>query len=106
MRLNLNVYLTREIDTTDDTNGGEDDGMRVVTKLKMDELEIIKIYTGKSLTITVEIFTVPDGYKSLATNSYHCHDSLTGIGLHKDKKESAKLAIKDLRDLMTEFTEE
>ena len=79
--------------------------MRVVTKFKIDELEIIKIYTGKSLTITVEIFTVPDGYKSLATNSYDCHDSLTGIGFHKDKKESTKLAVNDLRALMAAFRE-
>jgi len=80
--------------------------MRVVTKFKIDELEIIKIYTGKSLTITVEIFTVPVGYKSFATNSFECHDSLTGIGFHKDKKESVKLAINDLRHLMAEYEEE
>ncbi|MEH7083482.1 hypothetical protein V7139_12230 [Neobacillus drentensis] len=78
--------------------------MRVVTKFKIDELEIIKVYTGKSLTITVEIFTVPEGYKSFATNSYECHDSLTGIGFHKDKKESAKFAVNDLREL-TAFKE-
>ncbi|WHY66751.1 hypothetical protein [Neobacillus sp. SuZ13] len=80
--------------------------MRVVTKFKIDALEIIKIYTGKSLTITVEIFTVPEGYKSFATNSYECHDSLTGIGFHKGKKESVKLAINDLRHLMAEYEEE
>lgn len=84
-------------------SGREDDYMRVITKVKCDELEIIKIYTGTSLTITVEIFTVPDGYKSIATNSFHCHDSLTGAGFHKDKKESSKLAIKDLHKLMAAF---
>ncbi|WP_144555994.1 hypothetical protein [Bacillus sp. X1(2014)] len=80
--------------------------MKVVTKFKIDELEIIKIYTGKSLTITVEIFTVPDGYKSFATNSYESHDSLTGIGFHKDKKQSVKLAVNDLHHLMAEYEEE
>ncbi|MBV7507629.1 hypothetical protein KW850_20570 [Bacillus sp. sid0103] len=77
--------------------------MRVVTKIKCDEVEIIKIYTGKRLTITVEIFTVPNGYKSFATNSFLCHESLTGTGFQKSKKESAKQAVKDLLKSMKAF---
>ncbi|MEH7306461.1 hypothetical protein [Neobacillus drentensis] len=77
--------------------------MRVVTKFKCDELEIIKIYTGKCFTLTVEIFTVSDGYKSFATNSFPSHDALTGAGFHNNKKESTKLAVRDLKQLMKEF---
>ena len=43
---------------------GLGDYMRMVTKEKFDELEIIQIYINNSFTITVEIFTVPEGYKS------------------------------------------
>ena len=74
--------------------------MRIVTKRKCDELEILKIYIDKSFTITVEIFTVPEGYKSFANNSLHHHFDLLGSGIHVNKKESVKLAVKDLRELM------
>ncbi|MEH7505581.1 hypothetical protein V7152_27035 [Neobacillus drentensis] len=77
--------------------------MRIVTKVKCDELEIIKIYISYGFTITVEIFTVPEGYKSLATNSFLLHDDLIGSGFHVNKKESAKLALKELRELMEAF---
>ncbi|MCM3118450.1 hypothetical protein M3610_24895 [Neobacillus sp. MER 74] len=80
--------------------------MRVVTKFKCDELETIKIYTGTRLSISVDIFAIPDGYKSFATSSLLCHDSLTGAGFHQDKKESVKLAVKDLRQMIDEFKEE
>ncbi|MEH7481196.1 hypothetical protein V7157_08775 [Neobacillus drentensis] len=79
--------------------------MRIVTKVKSEELEIIKIYISLGFTITVEIFTVPEGYKSLANNSFPQHDELLGTGVHKNKKESVKLAIKDLRELMEAFEE-
>jgi hypothetical protein len=74
--------------------------MRVVTKRKCDELEIIKIYIDKSLTFTVETFTVPEGYKSFANNSYHHHYDLLGTGFHENKEESVKLAVQDLRELV------
>ena len=80
--------------------GGKDYGMKVVTKFKCAELEVINIYIEKGITIRVEIFVVPDGYKSFATDPLQFHDSLTGAGFHKDKKESVKLAIDDLRELM------
>ncbi|WP_066248362.1 hypothetical protein [Neobacillus drentensis] len=77
--------------------------MRVVTKRKSDELEIIKMYIDKSLTYTVEIFTVPDGYKSFAANSYLHHYDLLGTGFHSNKDESVKLAIQDLQEMMAAF---
>ncbi len=40
--------------------------MRIVSKVKMPELEIIKIFIGKGFVITVETFTVLEGYKSFA----------------------------------------
>jgi hypothetical protein len=80
---------------------GEDCGMRIVTKFQSEELEIIKIYISLGFTITVEIFRDPEGYKSLANNSFPQHDDLLGIGIHKNKKESVILAINDLRKLMT-----
>jgi hypothetical protein len=51
----------------------------------------------------VEPFKVPEGYKSFATNSYIHHDSLVSGGTHKDKQESIKMAVKDLRVLMEEY---
>ncbi|MGF6952411.1 hypothetical protein QF028_004916 [Neobacillus sp. B4I6] len=48
--------------------------MGIVTKVKNEELEIIKIYISLGFTITIEIFTVPEGYKSLANNSFPQHD--------------------------------
>lgn len=77
--------------------------MRIVSKVKSDELEIFKIYIDKSYTITVEIFTVPDGYKCFANNSLHHHYDLLGSGVHVNKKESVELAIKDLYELMEAF---
>ena len=74
--------------------------MKIVTISKCDELEIIKIYTGTSLTFTVEAFKVPGGYKSFANNSYSQHDDLLGTGFHMNKKESVQLSINDLRELM------
>jgi hypothetical protein len=77
--------------------------MRIVSKVKTPELEIIKIFIDKSYIITVETFTVPEGYKSFANNSFHHHFDLLGSGFHKSKKESVKLAVKDLRELMAGF---
>ena len=77
--------------------------MRVVTKVKSDELEIIKIYICSGFIITVEIFTVQDGYKSLASNNFVQHDSLLGNGFHPTKKGSVKLSVKDLYGLMLAF---
>ncbi|MDF2790523.1 MAG: hypothetical protein K0S80_3624 [Neobacillus sp.] len=59
--------------------------MRMVSKVKMPELEIMKIFIEKGFIITVEIFTVPEGYKSFANNSYHHHYDLLGFGVHKSK---------------------
>lgn len=77
--------------------------MRFVTKVKSDELEIIKIYIDNSLTYTVETFTVPGGYKSFANNSYLHHYDLLGIGFHVTKEQSVELAIQDLRKLIAAF---
>jgi hypothetical protein len=82
---------------------GEDDCMRIVSKVKMPELEIIKIYIDRGFTMTVEIFKVPGGYKSFANNSFHHHYDLLGSGFHKNKKESVKLSIKHLRELMAAY---
>jgi len=82
---------------------GLGDYMRMVTKEKFDELEIIQIYINNSFTITVEIFTVPEGYKSFANNSIFHHYNLLGSGYHENKKESMDLAIKDLYELMEAF---
>ncbi|WP_157406258.1 hypothetical protein [Neobacillus drentensis] len=52
------------------------------------------------MTITVETFTVPEGYKSFANNSYHHHYDLLGRGFNQNKDESVKLVVQDLRELM------
>ncbi|WP_231507864.1 hypothetical protein [Bacillus sp. UNC41MFS5] len=41
--------------------------------------------------------------KALQINSFHHHYELLGSGVHKNKKESVKLAVKHLRDLMAGF---
>ncbi|MEH7085413.1 hypothetical protein V7139_22105 [Neobacillus drentensis] len=74
--------------------------MRVVTKVICDELEIIKFYINNSLTFTVEVFTVPEGYKSFANNSYLHHHDLEGTGFHENKEESIELALQDLREMI------
>jgi hypothetical protein len=77
--------------------------MRIVTEINSDDLEIRKMYIDNSFTIIVEIFTVPEGYKSFARNSFLHHGDLLGSGFHENKEESINLAIKDLRELMEEF---
>lgn len=77
--------------------------MKTRTKTYGDGLEIVTIAMDAALTITVEIFKVPDGYKSFARNSYIHHDDLLGAGFHKDKNESRELAIKELHELMAGF---
>jgi hypothetical protein len=77
--------------------------MRTVTKVICDELEIIKFYISNSLTFTVEVFTVPEGYKSFANNSYLHHYDLVGAGFHENKEESVELALQDLREMMDAF---
>jgi hypothetical protein len=77
--------------------------MKIKSKSYGKELEIVKIIIDKTLRITIEVFTVPEGYKSFARNSYLHHDALLGGGTHEDKKESIKLAVADLRQLMVDF---
>ncbi|WP_026568396.1 hypothetical protein [Bacillus sp. UNC41MFS5] len=77
--------------------------MRVVTKVISDELEKIKFYINNSLTYTVEVFTVPEGYKSFAYNSYLHHTDLEGTGFHEGKDKSVELALQDLREMMDAF---
>lgn len=77
--------------------------MKTRTKTYGDELEIVELYISKALTITVETFKDPSGYKSFARNSYLHHEDLLGLGVHTDKEESLQLAIMDLEDLMEEY---
>ncbi|CRK80181.1 hypothetical protein [Neobacillus massiliamazoniensis] len=70
--------------------------MRTRTKSYGDDLEIREITVNKALTITIEIFKVPEGFKSFARNSYIHHDHLLGAGLHEDKEGSVEFAIKEL----------
>jgi hypothetical protein len=77
--------------------------MKIKSKSYGDELEIVKIPINKTLTITVEVFKVPDGYKSIAMNSFIHHYDLQGFGAHEDKNESIELAIKDLHEQMEDF---
>ncbi|MBT2726364.1 hypothetical protein J7E63_05335 [Bacillus sp. ISL-75] len=77
--------------------------MRIVSETYGEELEIRKMYIDNSFTIIVEIFTVPEGYKSFARNSYLHHDELSGSGFHENKEESVNLAVNDLYELMEEF---
>jgi hypothetical protein len=77
--------------------------MQITSKSYGDELEIVKIPINKALTITVEVFKVPEGYKSVATNSFIHHYDLQGIGAHEDKNESMELAIKELHEQMEDF---
>jgi hypothetical protein len=79
--------------------------MRIRTKTYDDNLEIIDMTVNAALTITVEIFKVPEGFKSFARNSNIHHDDLLGLGVHKDKKESMELAIKELLEQMEDFHE-
>ncbi|MBT2701030.1 hypothetical protein J7E79_27445 [Bacillus sp. ISL-40] len=77
--------------------------MRIKLELYGDELEIRKMYIDNSFTIIVEVFTVPEGYKSFARNSYLHHGDLLGSGFHENKEESINLAINDLHEWMEEF---
>ncbi|MCL6573202.1 MAG: hypothetical protein K6T88_16215 [Bacillus sp. (in: Bacteria)] len=77
--------------------------MKIKSKSYGEELEIVTIRINQALSITVEAFKVPEGYKSFATNSYIHHDSLVGGATHKDKQESIKMAVQDLRVLMEEY---
>jgi hypothetical protein len=77
--------------------------MKPKSKSYGDELEIIKYPINKALTITVEVFKVPEGYKTIAMNSYIHHYYLEGSGAHEDKNESIELAIKDLQEQMEDF---
>lgn len=79
--------------------------MRTVSRNYGDELEIRKMYIDNSFTIIVEIFTVPEGYKSFARNSFLHHGELLGSGFHVNKEESVNLAINDLQVLMEENPE-
>jgi hypothetical protein len=42
--------------------------MKIKSKSYGDELEIVKIPINKVLTITVEVFKVPDPYKNIVRN--------------------------------------
>ena len=77
--------------------------MKIVSEIYGEELEIRKMYIDNSFTIIVEIFTVPEGYKSFARNSFLHHGDLCGSGFHENKEESVNIAIKDLYELMEEF---
>ena len=77
--------------------------MRTRTKTYDDDLEIVNMTVNAPLTITVEIFKVSEGFKSFARNSNIHHDDLLGSGVHKDKKESMDLAIKDLHEQIERF---
>ncbi|MBT2738094.1 hypothetical protein [Bacillus sp. ISL-7] len=79
--------------------------MRIVSEIYGEELEIRKMYIDNSFTIIVEIFTVPEGYKSFARNSYLHHYDLSESGSHENKEESVNLAVQDLRELMAAFPE-
>ena len=71
---------------------------------KIDEtLEIIRITVNKALTITVEVFKVPEGFRSIAMNSHIHQQELVGTGFHEEKQTSMDLAIEELRELMVEF---
>jgi hypothetical protein len=77
--------------------------MRIVSEINSDELEIRKMYIDNSFTIIIEIFTVPEGYKSFARNSFIHQGDILGSGFDENKEESVNLAIKDLRELMVAF---
>jgi hypothetical protein len=77
--------------------------MKITSKSYGDKLEIVKIPINKALTITVDVFMVPEGYKSIATNSFIHHDDLQGIGAHEDKNESMEFSIKELHEQMEGF---
>jgi hypothetical protein len=68
-----------------------------------DGIEELLIYVNSTLTITVDIFCTPEGYKCLATNSYKRHESIEGFGKHADRTECVGMAIKELVILMEEF---
>lgn len=77
--------------------------MRTRTKNYGDGFEIREIPINNALTITVDTFRVPEGYKSFARNSYIHHDHLEGSGFHEDKEASIEISIKDLQELMEDF---
>lgn len=77
--------------------------MKIVSKKINDELEIINYYVQKDLTIIVEVYKVPEGYRSIAYNTIFEHDDLEGNGTHTSKESCVELAIKDLRNGMENF---
>ncbi|MEH7076561.1 hypothetical protein V7089_21850 [Neobacillus drentensis] len=76
-----------------------------MTKVKCDELEVIKMYISSGFIITVEIFTVPGGYKSFANCSFIQPDYLIGTGFHSTKKGSVMLAVKEFHGLLLALPE-
>jgi hypothetical protein len=48
----------------------------------------MKMKGSAGFTITVEVFMVPDGYKSFARNNFFHHYDLEGYGVHKDNKKA------------------
>lgn len=75
--------------------------MKITSKKYGEELEIFTFKYTPGLSISVESFKVPEGYKSFAFSSKPAHENLTGCGFHKNKNESVQLAITDIRQLMT-----
>jgi hypothetical protein len=53
--------------------------------------------------IIIEVFKVPEGYKSFTRNTLVHHDDLLGNDVHKIKRDSVDQSIKDLYELMEDF---
>jgi hypothetical protein len=76
--------------------------MKVSRKTYGHDFERIKIRVNKAVTIFVDVFEVPEGYKCASFNDVIHHDHLDGYAFHKSKGRSIKMAVRELRQLMVE----
>ncbi|WP_251555381.1 hypothetical protein [Neobacillus muris] len=66
------------------------------------DFEIQKLRVDNETIIKVEIFKVPEGYKSCAAIHSPAYDEFDGLGVSIDKDTSIRLALNDLRKQLKE----
>ncbi|WP_066309638.1 hypothetical protein [Bacillus sp. FJAT-29814] len=65
--------------------------------------ERLQLRLSKGVSIELEIFEVPEGFKSIAWIDDQQYEELDGYGFHTDKDKSVHLAIIHLIKLMKKY---